>query len=410
MLTPSPTLEQPARRDSMLLLGALVFFQMLPATLLVPTARPLFAQIYHTGDSYIHAFMSINMLGGFIAAPFIGWATDRLGFRLPTFVALGFLDALIQFLLPTGLPLPLLLALRTLQGATHVGAATLLLTCAASTARRTGNAKVMGIAGSALMLAVAFGSSIGGLLLKAGLSVPFWTGSGLAVLAAGLGFLLPQQWWTESRRSGVTFALLRNEPSLWVPVSSAFVGRFTVGCIVVSFALYAHRAFNITDTQVGLLYSLLTLPFALLMYPAARLGDRFPRVHVLVGGGAVYAFSLGLLGQVGPLALPGIMVLIGTSGALVFASTLCLAAGNVSPERRGTSMALVNSAGCLGMLLGPAVAGGLSVALKAQGWDSVEAYRAIFAVAALSSLLWLVSVAVWAKRQPTRREIFAFDR
>jgi len=405
--------ERAAAQDpatSSLLLGALVFFQMLPATLLVPSARPLFAELYRADDGYIHAFMSLNMVGGFLAAPLIGWATDRKGYRFPAFIGLGVLDAIIQLLLPSGLPLPALLALRTFQGAAHVGSATLLLTCAATSARRTGNAKVMGIAGSCLMLAVAFGSSLGGLLLKIGLSAPFVAGAVFALLAAGLGSFLPKEWWAQNRRTGVSLEAMRREPALWVPLASAFVGRFTVGCLVVSFALYAHRAFGLSDARIGLLYSLLTLPFALLMYPAARLGDRLPRMTVLLVGGAVYAFGLAALGQVGPGALPGVMVLIGSSGALVFASTLCMAANEASPERRGTAMALVNAAGCLGMLLGPVVAGILNAILRTRGWDSVAAYRVVFSVAALSVLLWLVPVAFWAKHRSRNASNLEFER
>ena len=44
-------------------LAVLIFVQMLPATLLTPAVRPLFAGLHGGAEGPMHAFMSLNMIG-----------------------------------------------------------------------------------------------------------------------------------------------------------------------------------------------------------------------------------------------------------------------------------------------------------------------------------------------------------
>jgi MFS family permease len=395
--TAAPDAGAQARR-----LALLVFLQMLPATLLTPAIRPLFAELHGGHEGAMHAFMALNMLGGLLAAPWLGRLADRSARPRRWLGWLCLLDALLLLLVAAPLATPVVLGLRLLEGAAHVGAATLLLGEAAALRRALGQDRVMGLAGGALMLAIALGSALGGLTVGLDARAPFVFG---ALLAAVVG-------WHALLSSAPAVARERPEPApetlparaLAVPVAAAFVERFSVGCIVVTFGLFAHRVHLLPDAAVGYLFSLLTLPFALLMYPVGRLSERVPRALLMGGGALLYAAALFGLGQVSTAVLPAMMLLAGVASALLFAPTLAYAAAAAGPTQRARAMAAVNAAGCLGMLLGPTVAGPLCAVFGRAGQQAFG-YRVVFAVAAASVVAWALACLPWLLRQWRRERV-----
>src|SRR5262249_41554005 len=96
-----PAAARPARRRSQRLalaavsfprLAFLIFIQMLPATLLTPAIRPLFASVHGGAEGAMQAFMSVNMIGAALAAPFVGWVADRGVRRGPLLAKLAAAD------------------------------------------------------------------------------------------------------------------------------------------------------------------------------------------------------------------------------------------------------------------------------------------------------------------------------
>jgi MFS family permease len=410
--TSTPTVFDPAR------LALLVFAQMLPATLVAPAIRPLFAALHGGREGPMHAFMALNMLGGLVAAPVLGRLADRLRRPRRLLFACAALDAVLLVALAAPLPTSLVLALRVLEGGAHIGAASLLMAEAASLARARGDGRAMGLAGAALMMAIALGSGLGGLLVGLDVRALFWAGSlvsAAVALAAVSSPALPSAVASPRAEGPTRLALLREHPLLLLPVSSAFVGRFSVGCLIVTVSLFCHRVHGLSDRAVGGMFTLLTLPFALAMYPAARLTDVISRAAVLASGAALYAALLLCLPFLPAPLLPPAMLVMGLASAMIFAPTLCYAATLGGPNRRAGSMALVNAGSCLGMLLGPMVAGIVTAAMKARGMQ-LAGYRAVFLVAGFSVLAWLAvaAPALWRQRRleldpvsPPRRGPFA---
>jgi MFS family permease len=397
---PPPSLPLVVGPSSRLAVTAgLVFVQMLPATLVAPAIRPLFAAFHPGREGAMHAFMAVNMLGAAVAAPLLGAWSDRRGRPRELLPVVALVDALLLFLLAAPLPTAVVLALRTLEGAAHVGGMTLLLAEVATLRRRSGGA-AMGWAGGAIMLAVAAGSALGGLMVAADPRAPFWVGAGLAALLAAAAPLLPVTPAGDAPvpvRHGLAAAVRETLPSVRLPVAAAFVGRFTVGCIVVTFALFAHRAHGLSDRAIGGLFSAFTLPFALMMVPAERLARSVPRSVLLASGLAAHGVAIASLGWVPTSLLPVAMASAGTAAAFVFAPTLAYAAELAPVERRSSAMALVGGAGCLGMLLGPTVAGITSALARTA--DPAHAPRAVFLVAAASHLVLLVLARGWLTRR-----------
>lgn len=385
-----------AKHASLHWLIAAVFLQMLPATLLAPAIRPLFAQVHQGAEGPMHAFMSLNMLGGILITPLIARLASTAGASSARWLmVLAGLDAILLVVVSLPLATPLVLVLRTVEGAAHLGAASLLLARAAAYKPLVGAGRAMGMAGGAVMLAIAFGSGLGGLLVGESARLPFLVGAGLSlVVAASAPFLyastLPKEPAHETAPRPVTW----RDPNVFGPLSAAFIERFTVGLIIVTFALFATKTHGLTDRSVGLLYSMLMLPFALLMYPASRMGDSVPRAALLGLATLLYGGAISSLAMAPKAWLPVSMVVAGVASSFMYGTVLCYAATLVPAESRGRMMALVNTAGALGMFLGP-MCGGLMVALGRGGGDPMSAYRNVFYLAGLVCATWVVLAGPW---------------
>jgi MFS family permease len=272
----------------------------------------------------------------------------------------------------------------------------MLLARAAAFKPVIGAGRAMGLAGGAVMMAVALGSGFGGLLVAVRPEAPFWVGAGLALFTAVVAPLVYSARLAaepSSPKAGATRPSLARA-DVFGPLSAAFVERCTVGMIIVSFALFATRVHGITDRGVGILYSLLTLPFALLMYPASRLGDRVPRASLLCAGALLYGTSLASLAIAPASWLPASMLCAGVASALMYGSVLCYAATLVDAEDRPRMMAWINMTGAFGMMIGPAVGGVLATWTRVEG-DPGAGYRVVFMAAGALSIGWAAVVSPW---------------
>ncbi len=369
------------------LLATLIFSSVVSSTLLIPILRPFFANSHPDSEWAMHAFMSVNMLGGILGAPMLGAIADRVGQRRQMIVGLAVLDGI--FLIASTLPLSVysVLVARTLQGAVNIGGLSILLGLMAGRASvRSG--RTMGLAGAAMMLAVAAGSPLGTLLLELGPVVAMRCAGLIPLVVAVVCAIvaLPRR---PPARHVTVRSVLRDAPLLKLPVAWVSVERFVVGCFVVTFALYAHRALGLSDSRIGLLFSCFLMPFALATYPMGRLAERFNRAGLIGIGMVVYGVSFLALGLVPAPLLPAIMVAAGLASAAIYAPCLCYASSLVAPEVRTTSMSLLNAGGSLGMMLGTALGGVVSAGLLSAGYAADFTYPAVFVGAGLIQLLTL---------------------
>jgi MFS transporter, DHA1 family, tetracycline resistance protein len=385
-----------AKHASLHWLIAAVFLQMLPATLLAPAIRPLFAQVHQGAEGPMHAFMSLNMLGGILITPLIARLASSGGASSARWLmGLAGLDAILLAVVSLPLATPLVLILRTIEGAAHLGAASLLLARAAAYKPLVGAGRAMGMAGGAVMLAIAFGSGLGGLLVGESARLPFLVGAALSlIVAAAAPFLYASTLPKEQSAEVAPRPISWRDANVFGPLSAAFIERFTVGLIIVTFALFATKTHGLTDRSVGLLYSMLMLPFALLMYPASRMGDRVPRAALLGLATLLYGAAIASLAVAPKMLLVASMVTAGVASSFMYGTVLCYAATLVPAESRGRMMALVNTAGALGMFLGP-MCGGLMVALGRDVADPMSAYRNVFYLAGLVCVSWVVVAGPW---------------
>lgn len=366
----------------------LVFTNMLSGTLLIPAVRPLFAAVHPDHPDAVHAFFSVNMLGAAIGAPVVGWLADRTGRARPLLATLALVDAILLVACTVPLPLAAVLALRFVQGAANVGALSILMGAGAKMRAADAHRDGIGLSGVAVVVAIVVGAPLGALLVAIGPCAPFYVAAACAASVAGASATLPAA--AEPARRGSMQALLTQTPILRVPTLFIGAERFVVGCFVVTFSLYAHDALGRSDAQVGALFSWFLVPFALLTWPFGVAVQRLDRGVLLTLGAAVYAACFLTLGEVGTAALPFVLALAGSASAAIYAPSLCIVAERTPHTMRATAMALANAGGTLGMLLGTATAGLLTVVLAHHGVARADVYPWVFRVAGFVQLAALV--------------------
>lgn len=358
--------------------GLLVFLSMLSSTLLIPAVRPFFAAVHPEAESGLFMFMTVNMLGAIIGAPLLTALADATGKRALVLIAATVVDGVLLFLCAMPLSLPLVLALRTIQGAANVAAVSLLMGLTTK--------KGVPVAGGATIAAIAAGAPLGVVLLKGGPALPLQVGAMLPLIVAVAVAALQPVAVIDARQKYRFADVVGAVPAgLFI-----FAERLAIGLFVVPFSLLSHDVRGFDDVLVGRLFSAFLVPFAV----ATALGARFrvPVAPAIAVGAVGYAAALFFAARVDDVgSLMAILVVGGVAGAGVYAPALRSVLQLVPPARIAAAMGLVNAMGALGMMLGSGGGGALTRAATAAGVERREALTRPFDVAAVS-LIVIVAV------------------
>lgn len=368
----------------LILQGALALLMLIPVTLPVPVLRVLVHQRFGVSEFETSLFMSINMVGAALAAPFVGALADRIGHRRRILLwALG-LDAACFFALMSPIPFELFMGVRFIEGAAHISALSMLLSIASTSVAPTHRGRALGLVGAGLLLGVALGAPLGGWLGQTDPLQPLLAGGFLMLISVVFArYLLRDSTSHEdsgqARVAGLLVAL-KSEPRLAVPLLFAFADRFTVGFYTTTFSLFLSRVYDLDPPRIGMLIAAFMLPFALLSYPFGLLSEKTSRVLLLGIGSLLYGLGTASLAMWLPGELPYVMALIGVFAAIMFVPTMVLTTEYASEELRSTALSGFNAAGSLGFIVGPVV-GGLITQSFGNSGDWLTGYRAAFWVA-----------------------------
>jgi MFS family permease len=251
-----------------------------------------------------------------------------------------------------------------------------------------------------MMLGVALGAPLGGVLGSPDPLLPLRVGGGLLLAAAGLAaWVARDDASAGAERPGLREigAALRAHPRLALPLIFAFADRFTVGFFTTTFSLYLRRIYDLPASRIGIAIFVFMLPFALLSYPFGRIAERRSPLALLCVGSLLYGVGTAAVGFTAPPALYALMFGIGVTAAVMFVPSMLLTA-RVAPDTiRATALGAFNAAGSLGFILGPLAGGAISQAVAADaGW--LSGYRAAFVVAGLSEVLCVViALPLWLR-------------
>jgi len=380
--------EVGASRVRVAMMGLLALTIMMPVTLPVPILRELVGERFAVSELATSLFMSINMIGAAIAAPIAGALADRIGRRKPLVIAALVVDALCFVAMALDMPFPVFMGIRFIEGCAHIFALSLLLSISASLGGEHGRGLTMGVTGAGMMLGVALGAPVGGMLGRIDPLRPLMTGAVLlvgAALLAAFALLDPKR--AESRPgAGEIWRAIQRHRSMIAPLIFAFADRFTVGFYTTTFSLFASGLHGADPPRVGLWISAFMLPFALLSFPFGVLADRMSKTALLCGGSAIYGVLTASLGF-WPTAWigPG-MAVIGMSAAVMFVPSMLMTTDLTPPAIRSTALGAFNTAGSLGFILGPMTGGLVSAAVRARP-GAAAGYQAAFGVAGVAEIL-----------------------
>lgn len=378
-----------------MLQGFVAVLMLIPVTLPVPVLRELVHERFQVSELLTSLFMSINMVGAVLAAPLMGALADRMGQRKRITLIALLLDALCFFTMALPVPFFAFMSIRFLEGAAHITALSMLLSLASTSVRDAHRGRAMGLVGAGLLLGVAIGAPIGGIVGSGQPDRTLWLGGLIALLAAGLSAVVLRDSDSVDRERWLAsslFAAIREQGRLLIPLLFAFADRFTVGFYTTTFSLYVSRIHGADPPRIGLLISAFMIPFALLSYPFGLLSEKTSRVALLGIGSVLYGIGTATLVLWPASILPFVMAAIGVSAAVMFVPTMLLVTEYSSPALRSTALAAFNAAGSLGFIVGPLVGGWISQSIGSDG-DWLAGYGTAFAVAGGSELL-LVAVAL----------------
>ncbi len=381
-------LGPPVSKPRLALMGVLALSIMIPVTLPVPILRELVGERFAVSELLTSVFMSINMIGAAISAPLAGALADRIGRRRPLVISALLLDALCFAAMTLDMPFTTFLGIRFFEGCAHIFALSLLLSISASLGGDKNRGLTMGVTGAGMMLGVALGAPIGGLLGRVDPLRPLVAGAVVLVatsVLAAAALVEPQE--TEARPGirAIWKTVMRNR-SIIAPLLFAFADRFTVGFYTTTFSLFASGLHGADPPRVGLWISAFMLPFALLSFPFGVLADRFSKTALLCGGSAIYGVLTATLGfWPTDLIGPG-MAVIGMTAAVMFVPSMLMTMDLTPPEIRSTALGAFNTAGSLGFIFGPLTGGLVSEAVRASH-GAAAGYQAAFGVAGVAEIL-----------------------
>ena len=380
--------EPGASRMRIGLMGLLALSIMMPVTLPVPILRELVGERFAVSELATSLFMSINMIGAAIAAPLAGALADRIGKRRPLVIGALAFDALCFVGMTLDLPFPVFMGIRFIEGCAHIFALSLVLSIAASMGGESKRGITMGVTGAGMMLGVALGAPIGGMLGRVDPLRPLLTGAfvlvGAAALAAAI-LIEPKESESRPRTSEIWRAIKENREII-APLIFAFADRFTVGFYTTTFSLFASGLHGADPPQVGLWISAFMLPFALLSFPFGVLADRVSKTALLCGGSAIYGVLTASLGFWPTSFIGPGMAVIGMTAAIMFVPSMLMTTDLTPPAIRSTALGAFNTAGSLGFIFGPLTGGLVSEAVRASH-GAAAGYQAAFGVAGAAEIL-----------------------
>ena len=326
----------------------------------------------------------------------LGIASDRMGAR-KSFVIAGFVCSAASGLLLALARDPMqLLVGRALSGvaASSWVASTVMFSGFYPPNEAVRAASVMSFASSLGQMVATFAG--GYLAYRLSAAAPFWTAAGVALL--GMLALLPV---AEQRRIGGStpsvrqiLSVLTTPSLLLVSLAAATVQYATFATSYAFVPIYASDVLGLDSSQLGVVTSIVLVPYVLVTTVVARLATRVREQWLVTAGIGCLAVSTVATPMVASYAaLLAMRALFGMGMGLTYPVLMGLSIKAVPQTRRASAMGAFQAIYALGMTAGPALSGYIA--------DQVT-LTAVFPVTAALCLLGLVPV--WLSVAAIRRE------
>ncbi|MBT3238361.1 MAG: MFS transporter [Rhodospirillaceae bacterium] len=361
----------------MLTLFLIVFIDLVGFGLIIPLL-PFYAEHFQASPMVVGFVMAVYSLAQFIAAPFWGRTSDRIGRRpvllvtlaggAVSYVMLGFADSLW-----------LLIGARVLGGFMAGNISTAFAYVADITTPEN-RAKGMGTVGAAFGLGFIAGPAIGGILagpdpLNADFLTPSLVAAGLSLTALIMAFMLLKESLPEDVRQKLAdtppkkrseqFRAALAKPNVGLLIGLSFLATFVFAGMETTFAMWSERKFHWGPQQNGYLFAYVGLLVALIQGGlVGRLVRRFGEANLIVQGAVALAIGMLLIPFSDGLPMLLIaMAIVAYGFGIITPSMNSLISLQVGPGEQGGVMGVTRSATTMARVLGPAWAGTMFMVL-----------------------------------------------
>jgi MFS transporter, DHA1 family, tetracycline resistance protein len=375
--TPAPAPVHSSRALYVLLL--VVFINLVGFGLVIPLL-PFYAKALNASPWQVTALFSAYSLGQFLAEPFWGRLSDRIG-RRPVLIVTILANTASYIALAFAPTIAIAFVIRFFSGAASGNISTIQGYMADVTPPEKRAAR-MGLLGSAFGAGFVVGPALGGLLAhpdagRLGFQLPLLVAAGLAATAA-LGVFL---FVVESRaprkdappppprREALKAALAH--PVLSRVLLVTFVSTAAFSGMEATFGLWSQARFDWTPQQVGLCFAVIGVVASLGQgVLTGRLARRFGEPKVLTAGLSIICVSMAITPFVPSAAFVPLFVGFTAFGqSLVFPCIAALISRATPPDQQGAMLGLNMAGGSLARMSGPMIAGPLfGLATGAPYW------------------------------------------
>jgi DHA1 family tetracycline resistance protein-like MFS transporter len=357
----------------MVVLFLVVVIDLIGFGIIIPLL-PFFAEHYQASPFQVGLLMAVYSLTQFVAAPFWGRLSDRIGRRPVLLFSLA--GAILAYLwLGVAEELWALFAARAVGGFMAGNISAAFAYVADITTRET-RAKGMGIIGAAFALGFTIGPAIGGILAgsdphNADFQSPAFAAAGLSAFALILGIFTLKESLSDEIKKRIAekpkeiqskqFQIALKKPNIRLLLLLSFLAVFAFAGIEATFALWSRRQYGWGPEQNGYLFALIGFSGALLQGGLiGRMSKRFGEANLIVQGSIALALGIGLIPFATELWMLIIVMLIAVYGFSVISPSLnSLISLETNEEDQGGMMGVARSATTLARVGGPAWAGTL---------------------------------------------------
>jgi len=357
----------------MLILFLIVFIDLVGFGIIIPLL-PFFGEHFSASPAMVGFLMASYSLTQFIAAPFWGRVSDRIG-RRPvllitlagasvSYVLLGFSNSLLMLFAARGL------------GGFMAGNISAAFAYVADITTPENRAKGMGVIGAAFGLGFIAGPAIGGILagpdpLNADYRTPSLAAAGLSLSAFCMAFFTLKESLSEDIRKRLSEMPAKNraaqfrsalaKPGLGLLITILFLATFVFAGMETTFAMWSERRMGWGPQQNGYLFAFVGIIAAIIQGGlVGKLVNRFGETRLVVQGAAALALGMLLIPFTNSLAtLLGAMVIVAYGFSIITPSLNSLISTQVGPDEQGGVMGVGRSAATLARVMGPAWAGSI---------------------------------------------------
>ncbi len=341
-----------------------VFLDLLGFGMVIPIL-PYYATEYGASPLMLGLLMSCYSAMQLVFSPFWGRLSDRI-WRRPVILTCIAGLGLAMLMLGLAKSLAWLFVARLLGGffGANISAATAYIADVTTPEKR---ARGMGMIGAAFGLGFLFGPAFGGLLSKWGYGFPSLVAAGLSLINLFMAYrILKEPEITAEERAkhrphleGSFILTVLKNPQTALAIGLFFLVTFGIAQLETSFALLLLSRFGLDAMHAGFILASLALVMALIQGGAiGKLAKAFGEIKLMRVGTFLMA-----AGIIGAALSPGLSVFVAflmlqsLGYSVTNPSLYSMVSRHAGPGTQGGTMGVYQSAGSLGRILGPLLAG-----------------------------------------------------